>query len=283
MKQTRDAAAPDALDAKPADLPDLPLRSRFALLVLALVLAALVFLLFLIAFGASAGRWPLGLLFLLLAMIWFAVLLWKGLRRAWVRDAGQWWRASLSEDDRGLRLDWQAQRWRDLSPWRNPTAWSEPLRLPMAVLPAISVLILIQGAAHADPEAITSAARWAIGCLVASLSVLAVIPSLFVPFQQKAKSVAFLSSETVTYVPPNLSYHPPPGRMVNYALVLGGTSYMRILTRGVRFAPDGVAILGPRRFGIIPNHFIIPTRDPEIRERIRAWADEQRIPVSGEV
>ena len=85
------------------------------------------------------------------------------------------------------------------------------------------------------------------------------------------------------YFPPNLSYEPPPGRMVVHTFALGGTSFMRILTRGVRFAPDGVAILGPRRFGIIPNHFIIPTRDPEIRARIRAWAEEHRIPVSGVV
>lgn len=71
--------------------------------------------------------------------------------------------------------------------------------------------------------------------------------------------------------------------MTIQALALGGASYMRILTRGVRFAPDGVEIVGPRRFCIIPNHFIIPTRDPDIRARIRAWAEEHRIPVSGEV
>lgn len=282
MKETRDAASPDALDAKPADLPDLPLRSRYALLVLAVVLAGLVVFLFLVAIAAAAGRSLLAVTLLLPPLIWAAILIWRGFRRAWLRDAGEWWLVSLSEDQTGLRLQWQAQRWRDLSPWRNPTAWSDPLVVFVGV--GGILMIPVYGAALDDPATIGPAVRLtAIGSVGFLLSLLAVIPSLFVPFQQKAKSVAFLSSETVTYVPPNLSYHPPRGRMVNYALVLGGMSYMRILTRGVRFAPDGIAIIGPRRFGIIPNHFIIPTRDPGIRARVRGWAFEHRIPVSGDV
>jgi hypothetical protein len=145
------------------------------------------------------------------------------------------------------------------------------------------VLILVYALAYRDPDVAPIAAIWPLGWVGFLLAFLAIIPPLFVPFQQKAKSWAVLSSEGVYYFPPNLSYEPPPGRMVTHAFSLGGTSFMRILTRGVRFAPDGVAILGPRRFGIIPMHFIIPTRDPVIRARIRGWAEEHRVPVSGEV
>jgi hypothetical protein len=128
-----------------------------------------------------------------------------------------------------------------------------------------------------------SAMSWLLGVGLTFLSIIVMVSSLFVPAQQKEKSRAFLGSEEVYYFPPRLSHEPPPGRSdAGLGLAAGGTSFMRIMTRGVRFDPDGVTILGPRRFGIVPNHFIIPTRDPQIRARIRAWADEHRIPVSGQ-
>jgi hypothetical protein len=142
-----------------------------------------------------------------------------------------------------------------------------------------SVLILVYALAYRDPDVVMFAAIWPFAFGGFLLSLAAIFATLFVPFQQKAKSWAVLSSETVTYFPPHLSYHAPPGRVVSHAFALGGTSFMRILTRGVRFAPDGVTIIGPRRFGLLPNHFIIPARDPVIRARIRDWAEEHRIPV----
>jgi hypothetical protein len=282
MKETRDAAAPDTPNAKPADLPDLPLRSRYALLVLAVVLAGLAVFLFLVAIATAAKLPFLAVTLLLPPLIGAAILVWRAFRRAWLRDAGEWWLVSLSEDQKGLRLEWQAQRWRDISPWRNPTAWSEPLRLPWAALPAGGVLVLVYGVAHDDPEAGANSARWAILCVGGFLSLLSIIPPLFVPFQQKAKSIAVLTSETVAYSPPFLSYHPPRGVGIQHAFALGGTSFMRILTRGVRFAPDGVTILAPKLYGFIPMHFIIPTRDPAIRARIRAWAEQHRIRIAGD-
>jgi hypothetical protein len=84
-----------APDTKPADLPDLPLRSRYALLVLAAVLAALAVLLFLIAVVATPDRPSRAVLLLLPPLIWAAVLIWRGLRRAWLRDAGEWWQVYL--------------------------------------------------------------------------------------------------------------------------------------------------------------------------------------------
>jgi RsiW-degrading membrane proteinase PrsW (M82 family) len=281
MHDTRTGPSAYTPDTKPADLPDLPLRSCYALLVLAVALAALVVVLFLVALVSTADRPSFAVLLLLPPLTWAAVLIWRSLRRAWLRDAGEWWRVSLSEDRKGLRLVWQAQRWRDLTPWRKPTAWSEPL--PLLVMVSGSVLILVYALAYRDPDVAMIAAIWPFGWVGFLLAFLVIVPPLFVPFQQKAKSYAVLNSEGVSYFPPNLSYEPPPGRMTIQALALGGTSFMRILTRGVRFAPDGVAIVGPRRFGIIPNHFIIPTRAPDIRARIRASAEEHRIPVSGEV
>jgi hypothetical protein len=268
-------------DTKPADLPDLPLRSRYALLVLAVALTALVVVLFLVAVVATADRPSLAVILLLPPLIWAAVLIWRSFRRAWLRNAGPWWRVSLSEDQKGLRLEWQAQRWRDLSPWRNPTAWSHPFHLFVGL--GGSVLIVTHGLAHRHPEAAMSAMSWLLGVGLTFLSIIVTVSSLFVPAQQKKKSFAFLGSEEVYYSPPRLSHEPPPGRSdAGLGLALGGTTFMRILTRGVRFAPDGVTIIGPRRFGIIPNHFIIPARDPEIRARIRAWAEEHRIPVAGD-
>ena len=52
-------------DTKPADLPDLPLRSRYALLVLAVALAGLVVFLFLVALVATADRPTLAVVLLL--------------------------------------------------------------------------------------------------------------------------------------------------------------------------------------------------------------------------
>lgn len=281
MQDTRAKPSVYTPDTKPADLPDLPLRSRYALLVLAVVLAALVVVLFLVAVVATADRPSLAVILLLPPLIWAAVLIWRSFRRAWLRDAGEWWRVSLSEDQKRLRLEWQAQRWRDLSPWRNPTAWNHPVPLLAGV--GGSVLILAHGLAHRDPEAAISALTWLSGFGLFLLAIIVTVSSLFVPAQQKEKSVAVLGSEEVYYFPPRLSYEPPPGRSdARLGLAVGGTSFMRILTRGVRFAPDGVTIIGPRRFGIIPNHFIIPARDPEIRARIRAWAEEHRIPVTGD-
>jgi hypothetical protein len=128
-----------------------------------------------------------------------------------------------------------------------------------------------------------SAMSWLLGVGLTFLSIIVMVSALFVPAQQKEKSRAFLGSEEVYYFPPRLSYEPPPGRSdAGLGLAVGGTSFMRIMTRGVRFDRDGVTIIGPRRFGILPNHFIIPTRDRFIRARIRAWAEEHRIPVSGE-
>jgi hypothetical protein len=75
-------------DAKPADLPDLPLRSRYALLVLGVVLSGLVVFLFLVALVATADRPSFAVLLLLPPLIWAAVLIWRSLRRAWLRDAG---------------------------------------------------------------------------------------------------------------------------------------------------------------------------------------------------
>ncbi len=282
MHDTRTGPSAYTPDTKPADLPDLPLRSRYALLVLGVVLSGLVVFLFLVALVATADRPTLAVLLLLPPLIWTAVLIWRSSRRAWLRDAGPWWRVSLSEDRKGLRLVWQAQRWRDLTPWRNPTAWGHPIHLLVGL--GGSVLILIHGLAHRDPEAAMSAMSWLLAFGLTFLALIVTVASLFVPAQQKEKSRAFLGSEEMYYFPPRLSYEPPPGRSdAGLGLALGGTSYMRIMTRGVRFAPDGVAIIGPRRFGIIPNHFIIPTGDPFIRNRIRAWAEEHRIPVSGEV
>jgi hypothetical protein len=281
MQGTRTGPSVYTPDTKPADLPDLPLRSRYALLVLAVALAALVVVLFLVALVATADRPSFAVLLLLPPLIWAAVLIWRSFRRAWLRDAGEWWRVSLSEDQKRLRLEWQAQRWRDLSPWRNPTAWNHPVPLLAGV--GGSVLILAHGLAHRDPEAAISALTWLSGFGLFLLAIIVTVSSLFVPAQQKEKSVAVLGSEEVYYFPPRLSYEPPPGRSdARLGLAVGGTSFMRILTRGVRFAPDGVTIIGPRRFGIIPNHFIIPARDPEIRARIRAWAEEHRIPLAGD-
>jgi hypothetical protein len=279
MKKTQTALSSSTPDSKPADLPDLPLRSRYALLVLGFVLAGLIIFLFLVALSATTDRPSLAVILLLPPLIWAAVLIWRSFRHAWLRDAGDWWRVSLVEERGLLRFEWQAQRWRDLTPWRNPTAWSEPL--PVFVGAAGSVLILVYALAYSDPDVAMLAAIWPFAWVGFLLAFLVIVPPLFVPFQRKAKSYAVLSSEGVCYSPPNLSYDPPPGRGVTHALALGGTSYMRILTRGVRFDPDGVAIIGPRRFGILPNHFIIPTRDPAVRARIRDWATDHRIPVAG--
>jgi hypothetical protein len=279
MQDTGSAPSECTPDAKPADLRDLPLRSRFALLVLGVVLSGLVVFLFLVALVATTDRPTLAVILLLPPLIWAAVLIWRSFRRAWLRDSGPWWRVSLSEDRKGLRLEWQAQRWRDLSPWRNPTAWGHPFLLFLG--PGGSVLILTHGLAHRDPEAAMSAMSWLLGVGLTFLSIIVMVSALFVPAQQKEKSRALLGSEEVYYSPPRLSHEPPPGRTdAGLGLAIGGTSFMRILTRGVRFASDGVTIIGPRRLGIVPNHFIIPTRDPEIRARIRDWAEEHRIPVS---
>jgi hypothetical protein len=142
------------------------------------------------------------------------------------------------------------------------------------------VLILVGALAYRAPDVAMFAAIWplAFGGLWLSLTV--IFATLFVPFQQKVKSLAVLGSEVVMYLPPSLTHHWPQ-RIGPNQFVLGGTSFMRILTRGVRFDPDGVAIIGPRRFGILPNHFIIPTRDPAIRARIRDWATAHSIPVHG--
>ena len=246
---------------------------------MAVALALPVAVLFRVALEASAGRSPLVAVLLLLALSLGAALLWREVRSAWLRDAGPWWRVSLSEDRKGLHFEWQPQRWRDLSPWRNPTAWGEPL--PLLGTLGGSVLILVYALAYRDPDVVMFAAIWPLMIGAFWLSLIGVIPPLFVPFQQKAKSWAVLSYEVVIYQPPYLSYQDPAGRGRSHTLVIGGTSFMRILTRGVRFAPDGVTIVGPRRFGLLPNHFIIPTRDPQIRARIRDWATAHRIPVHG--
>ena len=158
-----------------------------------------------------------------------------------------------------------------------PAAWAEPL--PWAMLPAASALILVHGAARDDPEALGAAGFWAALSVGLFVSLLVLVPNLFVPFQQKVKPAGWLSSEVVTCRPPFLSCQPPPDRPgPAHAFGLGGTSFMRSLTRGVRFEPDGVTILAQRLYGLFPMHFRIPARDPEIRARIRAWAEERRIP-----
>lgn len=192
MQDTRTGPTAHTPDTKPADLPDLPQRSRYALLVLAVALAALVVVLFLVALVSTADRPSFAVLLLLPPLTWAAVLIWRSFRRAWLRDAGKWWRVSLSEERGLLRFEWQAQRWRDLSPWRNPTAWSEPL--PLFVMVSGSVLILVYALAYRDPDVAMIAAIWPFGWVGFLLAVLVIVPPLFVPFQQKAKSYAVLSS-----------------------------------------------------------------------------------------
>ena len=57
---------------------------------------------------------------------------------------------------------------------------------------------------------------------------------------------------------------------------------MRIQTRGVRFEFDGAKNLAPRLYGFVPVSFRVPSLNPAIRGRIKAWAQENDIPVFGE-
>ena len=135
---------------------------------------------------------------------------------------------------------------------------------------------LLYSALHgADGGGQTAIRNGALGFAV-FWATMTIVMCITVPLTQKAKSQAWFTSETTGYSPALIGKGQGGGD-----ITIGSLDFMRIQTRGVRFEPDGVAILAPRLYGFVPVSFRVPSRDPAIRERIRAWAQENGILVVG--
>lgn len=262
------------MNERPPSLPLLPLRTQFTLVLLAIFLASIAALLILISIAAAGPRVSWLHLIIAGAVFYAAVIQWRTSFRARLRDAGDWWQTTLTEDPKGFHVAWQPQSWSDLLPWRNSAAWAAMIRLPFGIFTALPVAALLYAATNGDHAAGQTAIKnGALGFAVFWLTMLTMM-SVTVPLTQKAKSKALFTTASVGYSPALIGKGQGGGD-----IAIGSLDFMRIQTRGVRFEVDGVKILAPRLYGFVPVSFRVPSRDPAIRERVRIWAQENAIPV----
>ncbi|MEL7106865.1 MAG: hypothetical protein AAGM21_13160 [Pseudomonadota bacterium] len=271
---------------KPNDLPDLPLRPRFARLGILVFTVAFA----LIALANNAGLLPNSSdsraflnRFLVVVAVLIAVFTWLGQFYYTHRDTHAdrtrreaWWQVTMKVQDDGLAFRWEPQSWRDLSPSRGPVLWKPWLyTLPFVYLP---ILIVGLGALHPVIWWVQPYYIWlGIAAFGAGVFVFGMQAPFFAGVAPRACSSAHLSQSSVGYVGADIcmAWGGPIG--------LAGCEFLRILTRGIRFAPDGVRVLAPSIFIIFSRDFTIPTRDPDQRRAIAQWAAAHNIPVTGDI
>lgn len=263
---------------KPTNLSKIPLRTQFSLFLLAVFLASLAALLIMISIAAAGTRISWLHFIIAGAILYGAFALWRSFVRARVCNAADWWQAALTEVPKGFSIAWQPQSWRDLLPWRNSAAWAAFIRLPFGIFTALPIAGLLYAAGTVHHEAGQTAIKNGFLGFAIFWVTMIVIMCITVPLTQKAQSKAWFTSETVGYSPALIGKGQGGGE-----IGIGSLDFMRIQTRGVRFEVDGVRILAPRLYGFVPVSFRVPSLDPAIRGRIKAWAQENGIAVFGPV
>ncbi|MEM9851042.1 MAG: hypothetical protein AAF761_03490 [Pseudomonadota bacterium] len=271
---------------KPADLPDLPLRPRFARLGIIGFISTFVLLAIAnnvdLVFNSSDNRAFVNR-FLVAIPLLIAALTWLGHFYHTNRDphsdksrSEKCWQVTMDVQKDGLAFRWEPQSWRDLSPSRGPVLWKPGFyTLPFVYVP---MLIVGLGALHPVIPWVQPYFIWlGIAAFGAGLFVFGMQTPFFAGIAPRACSSAHLSQGSVGYAGANIciAWGGPIG--------LAGCEFLRIKTRSIRFEPDGVRVLAPSAFIAFSRDFRIPTRDPDQRRAIADWAALHNIPVTGDI
>lgn len=270
-------SARDSLEMKPADLPDLPIRARLAL-----------------------QAWPLGILLLsavlFLALIrlsnfgdaqWLIIAIcagFVGLSALWIADRKRkmatiartdWWRVTCTEEPGSLTFSWTPQHLDDLMPRVSPV-------ILIGLIPTAAAGSQLPRLLH--PAWPTSATAFIIFFVFIGLPALMVLKmALYARKQPDEKATAVLDETGARLEAPFARrvwrLTPWPRRWLRWASVTLRTDRIGAVVNtasGVEITPRQTRLA---RAGAIR----IPTRDPDQRRAIAAWAARHGITVTGKI